>query len=63
MQGHRETADRERKREMKNAIFTVILFTLSMGVAVLLNDKINGIDEAVFQYMKEEHNARVGTDE
>ena len=48
---------------MKNAILKVILFTLSMGIAVYLNEKINGIDEAVFQHMKEEHNLKVASDE
>ena len=43
---------------MKNAILTAILFTVSIGIAVILNEKIDAIDEAVFQYMKEEHNER-----
>ena len=44
---------------MKNTILTVILFAVSIGAAVILNEKIDGIDEAVFQHMKDEHNARV----
>ena len=44
---------------MKNAILTVILFTVTMGVALHIDKKIDALDEAVFQYMKEEHNARV----
>lgn len=48
---------------MKNAILTAILFTVSIGIAVILNEKIDAIDEAVFQFMKEEHNARVESDE
>ena len=44
---------------MKNAILTAILFTVSIGIAVILNEKIDAIDEAVFQYMKEEHNSKV----
>ena len=48
---------------MKNAILTLVLFTVSVGIAVYLNDKIDSIDEAVYQYMKEEHNARVKADE
>ena len=43
---------------MKNTILTAILFTVSMGIAVILNEKIDAIDEAVFQYMKDEHNER-----
>ena len=48
---------------MKNVIITAMLFAVSMGVAVYLNEKINGIDEAVFQHMKEEHNSKVASDE
>ena len=48
---------------MKNAILTAILFTVSIGIAVILNKKIDAIDEAIFQYMKEEHNAKVESDE
>lgn len=44
---------------MKNAILTAIIFTVSIGIAVILNEKIDALDEAVFQYMKEEHNSKV----
>lgn len=48
---------------MKYAILTVIGFAVLMAcivaVATHLNKKIDALDDAIFQYMKEEHNARV----
>ena len=37
----------------------VILMACIVAVATQLNKKINALDEAIFRYMKEEHNARV----
>ena len=36
-----------------------ILMACIVAVAVYLNKKIDALDEAVFQYMKEEHNSKV----
>ena len=49
--------------QLKNGDFEKRYFAVLMGVAVYLNEKINGIDEAVFQHMKEEHNLKVASDE
>ena len=48
-------------------IVMMIGFAIEMAcivaVAWYLNRKIDALDEAIFQYMKEEHNARVESDE
>lgn len=41
----------------------VILMACIVAVANHLNKKIDMLDEAIFRYMKEEHNARVESDE
>lgn len=46
-----------------NIIIVALFFVSLMVVAVRLDRRIDALDEAIFQYMKEEHNARVGTDE
>lgn len=52
---------------MMYAVMIVICFAVLMvsivGVATHLNRKIDMLDEAVYQYMKEEHNSRVASDE
>lgn len=40
-----------------------ILMACIVTVANYLNRKIDALDEAIFRYMKEEHNARVESDE
>lgn len=44
-------------------ICLVISITCIVSVAWHLNEKINALDEEIFRYMKEEHNARVESDE
>lgn len=40
-----------------------ILMACIVAVANHINKKIDMLDEEIFQYMKEEHNARVESDE
>ena len=39
-----------------------ILMACIVYVAITLNNRINALDEEIFRYMKEEHNARVETE-
>ena len=58
---------------MKNAILIamfgvvilieLLLFKISMQTQMYLDRKIDELDEAIFQHMKEEHNSKVSTDE
>ena len=52
---------------MMYAILIVMCFAVLMlcivGVATYLDKKIKALDDAIFQYMKEEHNARVEQNE
>lgn len=44
-------------------ITDIVLMFCIVSVARYLNKKINDLDEAVYQYMKEEHNAKVESNE
>ena len=44
-------------------IIVAALATIVVFEAVRLEREIKALDEAVYQYMKEEHNARVKADE
>lgn len=52
------------QRKERIMIVAIIGLAISIScivaVAVYLNRKIDALDEAVFRYMKEEHNERVG---
>ena len=40
-------------------LIELLLFKISMQTQMHLDEKIDEIDEAIFQHMKEEHNANV----